>query len=86
MVGIAFRSDAALGKLRRYLLIDKGLDDIALLYIGMIGDRNTALEAGFHFRHVILEPLQRVDAARVNNDVVTRQAKQIAAAETPSVT
>ena len=52
------------------LLHPERLDDVALFDVVVADERDTALEAGFHFAYVVLEALQRIDATRVNHDVV----------------
>src|SRR4051812_20689541 len=59
---------------RRHSLDDEGLDDVTDFDVVVAIEANTALETGFHFRDVVLEPAERSDLAFVHDDVVTQQA------------
>src|ERR1035438_10106321 len=51
----------------------ESLDHIARLDVVIVGERNAALEARLHFTGVVLEALERLDLARVDQHVVAQQ-------------
>src|SRR5215469_3634871 len=69
MAAMASRED-----LRGHPFRHEGFDDIALLDVGEVLERDAAFLAALHFAHIVLEPAQRADLAGVDYDVVAQQA------------
>src|SRR5580704_16624602 len=59
----------------------ESLDHIAGLEVVVIHQRNTAFEAGLHFTRVVLEALERIDLAGMNQNVVAQQTNFVVAAD-----
>src|SRR5438105_6689214 len=58
----------------RNALGSKRFDDVAHLYIAVVGDGNTALHAVADFAGIIFEAAQRAHFAGEDHDIVTQQA------------
>src|SRR5690348_7014009 len=57
----------------------KDLELVLLLEVAEVLHRHAALEAGLHLAHVVLEALERVDLARMDDHVVAQHAQLRAA-------
>src|SRR5688572_8890889 len=57
------------------------LELVALLHVVEAADRQAALEPGLHLTHVVLEALERVELAVVDDDVVAQHADARAATD-----
>ncbi len=65
--------EANLGGFVSHPLHDEGLDNVALLHIVEIIQRDTALHAGAHFADIVLEAAQRTDLAGMHHHVVAQK-------------
>src|SRR5258707_13363393 len=64
-----------------HALGDERLDHVAGLDVVIVGERDAALEARLHFAGVILEALERIDLAGVDQHVVAQQTYVVVAAD-----